>query len=148
MGNSCHYLSYVDNFVHGELEETERKEFEKHPPGCVECRNEIESLRELRHLLESAYAPSLDETFNYGVINALRSQKAIEGKKEIKIAVEDIVISLATLVVIMILGIQLFRSTTVSSVEMVGTLTNIEKSSLEQRSLSNDQVLELVMRSK
>ncbi len=148
MGNSCHDSIYVDGFVHGELEKNRLKEFEQHLAACDECRDEIESLRKLGRLLDTSYSYHLDETFNYKIIRNLNKEKKIEERKEIRIALEDIIISLATLLAIVILGIQLFNRPVVYPFEMSGTLTNIEKSSMEQSTLSHDQVLELVLRSK
>ncbi len=130
------------------LDKYELKEFEQHIVDCGECRNEVEFLRKLTGLLDASYSYHLDETFNYKVVRNLNKEKRVEERKEIRIALEDIIISLATLLAIFMLGIQLFNRPVVSPFEMSGTLTNIEKSSMEQSSLSNDQVLELVLRSK
>lgn len=148
MGNSCRYLVQVDSFVHDELGKNEKKEFEEHAASCSKCRSEMESVRRMKGLLDAAYEVKLDETFAYGVINALRKGKYVEERKGIRLAIEDIAISFATLLVIVLLGIQMFSKPALSSVEMAGTLTTIERSSLEQTTLSNDQVLELVLRSK
>lgn len=148
MKSDCQYIAYSDAFVHGELDEIERDKFNAHLGACEECRNEVKSLNRLAETLNSAYCADLDETFNYGILNNLRNQERAEGRKEIRIAFEDIVISLATLLVIVILGLQAIDRPTVSPVEMAGQLTNVERSSLDQENLSNDQVLELVLRSK
>ncbi|MCL4511673.1 MAG: hypothetical protein M1470_11450 [Bacteroidetes bacterium] len=149
MENSCHYSVYVDSFVHGELEESRPcRDFENHLATCNECKEEIKAVSQVKEALINSYSMQLDETFNYHVLNTLRKGKHFEERKEIRIAVEDIIISFATLLAVVLLGIQLFHNPKVSSVEMAGRLTNIEKSSLEQSSLSKDQVLELVLRSK
>ena len=148
MKDKCYNITYADSFVHGELDKSEQDKFETHLETCGECRGEVEDLRRLARALNSACSPRLDETFNYKILNNLRKQERAEERKEIRIALEDIVISLATLLAIVILGIQVFNRPVVSPVEMAGSLTNIEKVSVGPKSLSNDQVLELVMRSK
>jgi anti-sigma factor RsiW len=148
MENNCHYLMYAESFVQGELEEDKLYEFESHIANCAVCQNEIESLRRLKGLLNSVFSCELDETFNHGVVRNLRAEGKIENRKEVRIALEDIVISVATFLAIIILGFQLFGGPAVSPLEMSGTLTNIEKSSMEQSNISNDQVLELVLRSR
>ena len=148
MKNDCYYITQADGFVHGELTENEQIEFEHHLESCDQCRSEVEYLKKLSGGLNAAYSSRLDETFNYRIIKNLRSEGLAENRKEMRGALEDIVISLATLLIIVILGIQMFDRSPVSPVEMVGSLTNAEKISVEQQSLSNDQVLELVMRSK
>ena len=148
MGNNCHNLIFADSFVHGELEKDELRKFEQHIVVCDECRNEVESLKKLTGLIDTSHLYHLDETFNYKVVNNLRKDRHAEERKEIRIAFEDIIISLATLLAIVMLSIQLFNRPAVSPFEMSGTLTNIEKSSMEQASLSNDQVLELVLQQK
>ena len=148
MKNNCHNLIFVDSFVHGELGKDELERFENHIVSCEECRNEIDSLRKLKGLINTSHSYHLDGTFNYRVVNNLRKEKHAEERKEIRIAFEDIIISLATLVAIFVLGIQLFNRPAVSPFEMSGTLTNIEKRSMDQASLSNDQVLELVFQQK
>ncbi len=148
MGNSCHQLAKVDGFVHDELGAEEKREFEMHAASCDECRSEIEFVGRMRGLLDNAFEFKLDETFTYGVVNLLRAEKKVEERKGIRLAVEDIAISLATLLIVVLMGIQLFNRPSLSSAEMAGTLTSIEKSSLEQTTLSNDQLLELVVRSK
>jgi hypothetical protein len=148
MKSNCHNITNVDGFVHDELSKNERDNFVHHLETCGECRNEVERLRQIAAALNSAYSLHLDETFNYRIVNSLRKEERKEGRKEIRVAFEDIVISLATLLAIVILGIQIFDRPPVSQDEMMGSLTNIEKSSLQQKNLSNDQVLELVLRSK
>jgi thiol-disulfide isomerase/thioredoxin len=148
MKRDCHNTAFADDFVHDELSQDERERFMLHLETCSECRIEVEHLRQLAEELNAAYSPHLDETFNYRILNNLRKEELAEERKEMRVAFEDIVISLATLLVIVILGFQVFDRPTVSPVEMVGSLTNIEKSSLEQGNFSNDQVLELVLRSK
>ncbi|MCL5268598.1 MAG: zf-HC2 domain-containing protein [Bacteroidetes bacterium] len=148
MDNSCRFSVYVDDFVHGELEQSQRKSFEDHLASCGECRKELEAALRLKESLTASYLADLDETFNYKVINTLRTDGHFERGKEIRVALEDIVISLATLVAVVLLAIQMFRTPSVTTVDMLGRLTNIEKSSLEQPALSNDQVLELVLRRK
>lgn len=148
MENSCSYLKYVDGYSHGELDGNIRSEFEEHFSSCADCRKELGSVQGLRSALNDSCQLSLDETFNYSVVNELRNEKVGRPAKEIRIALEDIIISLATLLVIVLIGLQIFNKPKVSSVEMAGSLTKIEKSSLEQTRLSNDQVLELVLRSK
>ncbi len=148
MGNSCGYLKYVDGYSHGELVGNIRLEFENHLLSCADCRKESEFMRGLRSVLSDSFELSLDETFNYSVVNELRNEKVGQPAKEIRIALEDIIISLATLLVIVLIGLQIFDKPKVSSVEMAGNLTKIEKSSLEETHLSNDQVLEIVLRSK
>ena len=148
MKNSCGYLRYVDDYSHGELDGNIRTEFESHLPSCPDCRKELESVEGLRSALSDSFEVSLDETFNYSVVNELRNEKTIPPATEFRLALEDIIISLATILVIVLIGIQLFNKPRVSSIEMAGSLTKIEKSSLDQSQLSNDQVLELVLRSK
>ncbi|MGO9481238.1 MAG: anti-sigma factor family protein [Candidatus Kryptoniota bacterium] len=157
MGNSCDNFEskahrpsadIIDGFVHGELGKDELREFEAHLTVCDECKKETESLRKLKGLLDTSNSYYLDETFNYKVVRNLKKEKRLESRREIRIALEDIVISLATLLAIVILGIQLFSRPVIYRSEMSGTLTNIEKSSVEQTNLSNDQVLELVLRGK
>lgn len=148
MGNSCGYLKYVDGYSHGELDGDIRSEFEKHLSSCADCRKELETTLDMRSILTGAFQLTLDERFNYAVVNELRNAKAFPPAKEIRVALEDIIISLATLLVIVLIGVQIFNKPRVRSVEMAGSLTRIEKSSLEQSRLSNDQVLELVLRSK
>jgi hypothetical protein len=148
MENSCSYIKYVDGYSHGELDGNIRSEFERHLSSCTDCRKELESVEGLRSALSDSFEVSLDETFNYSVVNELRDEKAIHPAKGIRVALEDIIISLATLLVIVLIGIQIFNKPKVSPVEMAGNLTKIEKSSLEETHLSNDQVLEIVLRSK
>jgi Putative zinc-finger len=148
MENSCGYLKYVDGYAHGELGGNILSEFQNHLEACADCRKELESVESLRSAMVHSFEVSLDETFNYSVVNELRNKKAAEPVREIRIALEDIIVSLATLLVIVLIGIQIFNKPKVSSVEMAGSLTKIEKSSLEQTRLSNDQVLELVLGSK
>ena len=148
MENSCHYSQYADGFVHGELNDSEIKEFSNHLSTCSFCGAEVQKIANLRDSLNFAYQFPLDERFNYNVLRSLHQREQIKPIREIKIAFEDILISLATMVAIAILGIQLFGAPKVASVEMAGRLTNIERTSVEQTSLSNDQVLEIVMRSK
>ncbi len=148
MKNNCQYVPFSDAFVHGELNEDEHSRFKSHLEICKECRIEVESLNRLADTLKLSYTADLDENFNYGILRNLRNQELAGERKEIRIAFEDIVISLATLLVIVILGLQAFDRPSVSPIEMVGQLTSFEKSSLDQENLSNDQVLELVLRSK
>ncbi len=148
MGNSCPFFMYADGFVHNELSGDERERFGEHLLSCPVCNTEVQKLESVRESLEAAYTVRLDAQFNYSVLRSLREKKSNSPIGEIKIAVEDILISLATLVAIALLSIQFFGTPRVSSVEMVGRLTNIERSSIEQTSLSNDQVLELVLRSR
>ena len=148
MKNDCYNITHADPFVHGEMPPREREEFERHLDDCDQCRREVKDLRSLSENIDAAYSVDLDETFNYSVLNEMRNPGRLGGVKEIRLALEDIVISLATLIVVALLGIQLFNRPAVSPLEMAGSLTNIEKSSAEQQTLSNDQVLELVMRSK
>lgn len=148
MRSNCYNITYADDFVHDELNKDEQDKFKKHIETCDECRNEVGRLRQISESLNAAYSLHLDETFNYRIVNNLRQEEREEGRMEIRIAFEDIVISLATLFALVVLGIQVFDRPTVSQTEMVGSLTNIEKSSLDQENLSNDQVLELVLRSK
>ncbi len=148
MGNSCRYFAYVDSYAHAELSGEILSEFERHLTTCPECMRELGALKKLKSVLSEAFEAPLDQRFNYAVITELRTSNAPAPVKEIRIAIEDIAISLATLVVIVLLAIQLFNRPAVSSVEMAGRLNRIEKSSIEQSSLSNDQVLELVLRSK
>jgi hypothetical protein len=146
MKSKCYNFDSADGFVHGELNKDERASFESHIETCGACRDEVQRLRGLGGALNRAYSFHLDETFNYRIVNNLRREERAEERKEIRIAFEDIVISLATLLVLVILSIQIFDRPTVSPVEMAGSLTTVEKSSLEQANLSNDQVLELVLR--
>ncbi len=148
MKNSCHYSAYVDSYAHGELDENGRLELENHLVSCADCRKELKYLRDLEVALNKSFDVQLDERFNYSVISDLRKVRAPQPAREIRIALEDIIVSLATLLVIVLIGIQLFHRPKISSEDMVGRLTNIERSSLEQTSLSNDQVLELVLRNK
>lgn len=148
MGNSCRYFAYVDSYAHEELSGEILSEFERHLTACPECMSELGMLKKLKSVMNEAFEAPLDQRFNYGVITELMTSNAPPRAKEIRIAIEDIVISLATLLVIVLLAIRLFDKPSVSSVEMAGRLNSIEKSSLEQSSLSNDQVLELVLRSK
>ncbi len=148
MKNNCYYIPYVDSYLHGELDEEARLDFERHLPTCPECGSEIESLTQLKRLVTESYDIRLDERFNYNVISDLRKAKGAGAVREMGIALEDILISLATLLVIAVIIIQVFKRPSVSSAEMVGSLTKIERSSLEQSKLSNDQVLELVVRRK
>ena len=148
MDNSCRFSVYVDDFVHGELDRSQMQSFEDHVRSCTACKEELKDVLKFRDTVRSAYAAALDETFNYRVINTLRSEKHFERGKEIRVALEDIVISLATLVAIVMLAIRIFSTPSISTVDMVGRLTNIERSSLQQSALSNDRVLELVVRRK
>lgn len=148
MENSCRYLADVESYMHSEMNDSERLEFERHLHSCSQCLGEIEALGRLQKAMTDSFTVSLDERFNYSVISELRKARPAEPVKEIRIALEDIIISLATLLVIVLIGIQLFDKPKVSSVEMVGRLDNIERSSLQQAKLSNDQVLELVLRNK
>ena len=148
MENSCHYFAYVDGYVHDELHGKELIDFELHLGSCAQCTEEVANIGRVKDAVTGSFLFPLDERFNYSVISDLRKVRAPQPAREIRIALEDIVISLATLLVIVLIGIQLFHRPKVSSVEMVGRLTNIEKISLEQTSLSNDQVLELVLRDK
>ncbi len=148
MGNSCRYTVYVDSYAHDELSTDARAEFEHHIATCVACRSELESMLSLRGVINDSFMVPLDERFNYGIITRFRNQKSESPAGEFRLALEDIIISLATLIVILLISLQLFHKPKVNPVEMAGRLTNIEKSSLEQSNLSNDQVLELVVRSK
>ncbi len=148
MKSNCHNISSADGFVHDELTKDEQDKFKLHLETCSECRSEVERLNRISETVNAAYFVSLDETFNYGIVNNLRQEKRDEERKEIRIAFEDIVISLVTLVAIVILGLQMFDRPSISPVEMAGSLTNVERVSVEQQTISNDQVLELVMRSK
>lgn len=148
MENSCHYFAYVDSYVHDEMNGEERSDFEAHLGSCPQCTDELTNIRRVNEALTQSFALSLDERFDYSVVSDLRKARAPQPAKEIRIALEDIIISLATLLVIVLIGIQLFHGPKVSSVEMVGRLTSIERSSLDQTNLSNDQVLELVLRNK
>ncbi len=146
MKNSCRFSVCVDDFVHGTMKQSELRVFEDHLASCDVCKMELQSALRFKESIAASYSANLDETFNYRVVNTLRTDKHFERGKEIRVALEDIVISLATLVAIVLLAIQVFRTPNITSVDMVGRLTNIEKSSLEQPTLSNDQVLELVVR--
>jgi len=146
MKSNCHNIIFADGFVHDELDRSEQDKFMLHLETCSECRNEVQYIRRLAETLNTAYSPLLDETFNYNIVKNLRKEELAEERKEIRVAFEDIVISLATLLVIVILGLQVFDRPSVSPVEMAGSLTSIERISLEQENLSNDQVLELVFR--
>jgi anti-sigma factor RsiW len=148
MESSCRYSAYIDSYAHGELPTDARSEFEQHISTCAACRNELKEMTSLSNTLNDSFAVSLDERFNYRVVSALRDEKSETPVREFRVALEDIVISLATLLVIILIGLQLFNKPRVNPVEMAGRLTKIEKSSLEQSNLSNDQVLELVVRSK
>ncbi|HUI30882.1 MAG TPA: zf-HC2 domain-containing protein [Candidatus Acidoferrales bacterium] len=148
MKSKCYNVFRADDFVHGELDQSEQDEFKLHLETCDECRSEVEHLHRLAGTLNAAHSFHLDERFNYSVVSSIRQQRSVSEGKELRIALEDIVISLATLLVIVILGLQMFERPTISPVEMVGSLTNIERSSVDQETLSNDQVLELVVRSK
>jgi Putative zinc-finger len=148
MGSDCRYLDSTDGYSHGELAGDELAEFERHLNTCDICRTEVESIRRLKEGLNRSFESRLDQRFNYSIINELREKKKAGTGGEIRIALEDIVVSLATLLVIVLIAIQLLHKPRISSVEMAGTLTKIEKSSMEQTKLSNDQVLELVVRSK
>lgn len=148
MENSCHYFAYVDSYVHDELHGKELIDFESHLGSCGQCIEEVANIRRVKDGMTESFSFPLDERFNYSVLSDLRKVRAPQPAREIRIALEDIVISLATLLVIVLIGIQLFHKPEVSSVEMVGRLTNIEKSSLDQTTLSDDQVLELVLRNK
>lgn len=145
MKSNCYNITLADEFVHGELSPIERDKFVPHLETCTECQKEVRLLRQLGETMNAAYAINLDERFNYRIVNNLRKEENAEDRKEIRIALEDIVISLATLLVIALFSLQMFNRPTVSQVEMVGSLTNIEMSSVEQQDLSNDQVLELVI---
>ncbi len=148
MENSCRYFAYVDDYVHGEMNPDELQGFESHLGSCGLCTDEIGRIKSVRAALEESFAVSLDERFNYSVVTELRKTRKPEAAREIRIALEDIIISLATLVAIVLIAIQLLNRPKVSSVDMVGKLDTIERSSMEQTSLSNDQVLELVLRNK
>jgi anti-sigma factor RsiW len=148
MKNDCRNITLADGFVHGELDSDERDRFMLHLEKCSECRSEVNHLRQLGKVLNAAYFSQLDETFNYRILKNLRKEELDEERKGIRIAFEDMAISFATLLMILILGLQLFDRPTVSPVEMVGALTNVERTSVEEQALSNDQVLEMVMRSK
>ncbi len=145
MKTDCCDIAYVDSFVHGELGKDEQSKFNIHLESCSGCRGEVERLSHLAETLNAAYSAHLDETFNYSVINSLRASQRPSGVKEVRIAAEDIIISLATLLIIAIISMQIFDRPTVSSAEMAGSLTNIEKISVEQQTLSDDQVLEMVI---
>jgi hypothetical protein len=146
MKTDCCDITYVDGFVHAELDKTEQDRFKSHLETCGKCRREVERLSHLAKALNAAYSTHLDETFNYSVINSLRANLRPSGVKEVRIAAEDMVITLATLLIIAIISIQVFDRPTVSPAEMAGSLTNIEKISVDQQTLSDDQVMELVMR--
>jgi len=148
MNSSCYKVARADSFVHGELSQSEHNEYMLHLEKCNDCREEVKRLGQLGEALNNAYLYPLDETFNYRVVNTIRVQERTKERKEIRIAFEDIVISLATLLIIAVFTLRMFDRPTVSPVEMVGSLTNVEMSSVEQQALSNDQVLELVLRSK
>lgn len=145
MKTDCCDSTYVDGFVHGELDKAEQGKFKIHLETCSECRGEVDRLGQFAETLNAAYSTHLDETFNYSVINSLRASQRPSGVREIRIAVEDIIISLATLLTIAIIGMQLFDRPTVSPAEMAGSLTNIEKISVDQQTLSDDQVMDLVI---
>ncbi len=148
MENSCRYIAYVDDYVHDEMNPDERRDFESHLGSCRKCTEEIEKLTGIQSLLDRSFSVQPDERFNYSVVAELRKRQKPEPAGEIRIALEDIIISLATLMAIVLIAIQLFSRPKISSVDMVGKLDRIERSSMEQTSLSNDQVLELVLRNK
>lgn len=148
MENSCHYSAFVDDYVHDEISDRDRSEFERHLRSCRLCAEEVRTLGSMRQSLTDSFSVTLDARFDYAVVSSLRKEHQAGQTKELRLALEDIIISLATLLVIVLIGIQLFNKPKVSSVEMVGKLDNIERSSLEQTKLSNDQVLELVLRNK
>lgn len=148
MENSCEYSADIDGYVHGELSGRKLSDFEIHLQACSRCREGVEALGGLRDTLDRSFTLSLDERFDYSVVRDLRAGHKVPSGKELRIALEDIIISLATLLVIILIGVQFLSRPKVSSVEMAGRLDRIERSSLEQTSLSNDQVLELVVRNK
>lgn len=148
MENSCDHSAEIDAYVHGEIQGHRLLDFETHLQSCEYCRAEVRTLAGLKDMLTGSFSVSLDERFDYSVIRDMRLKPKSDSIREIRIALEDIIISLATLVVLALLGIQLFSKPQVSSVEMAGRLDQIERSSLEQTSMSNDQVLELVVRNK
>ncbi len=154
MGNKCYNFSpaahrsmdeVIDGFAHGELETDEQKRFEQHLTECKECREAAESLRRLKGLMETTYAYHLDETFNYNVIRNLKKESRVEEIREIRTALEDIIVTVAALIVIAIFGLQLFNQPTVSPFEMSGTLTTVERSSMEQANFSDDQIMQFVL---
>lgn len=148
MENSCGYISYADSYVHGEMDGRELSEFESHLSSCPFCTAEVENLVGIQRSIEESFSVSLDARFDYSVVTELRKEREKRPVREFRLALEDIIISLATLLVIVLIAIQLFDKPKVSSVDMVGRLDNIERSSLQQANLSNDQVLELVLRNK
>jgi len=148
MDSKCRLSEFVDAFVHDELDHERKSEFEAHLVSCSACAREVDTMKTMKKAMEEAHEVKLDATFDYAVVNSIRTGQHIRPAKEIRIALEDIVISLATMLAIVLLGIQLFNVPKVTAADMVGSLTNVEQSSMEQTSLSNDQVLELVMRSK
>ncbi|HEY9165052.1 MAG TPA: zf-HC2 domain-containing protein [Candidatus Kryptonia bacterium] len=149
MKNSCRYHDLADRFVHDELSTDERKDFENHIVTCSECSNETNGLLRLKAFVGSAYPVQLDETFNYRVLTSLRAERETSVAKEMPEALGDIAISLVTLLAIALLGLQLFSPTPrIAPVEMVGGLTTTEQLSLEPSNLSNDQVVEIALRSK
>ncbi len=148
MGNSCRYIADVDDYVHDEMNPDELQDFESHLGSCRICTGEIERLMRIQDLLERSFSIQPDQRFNYSVVAELRKERKPEPAMGIRIALEDIIISLATLMAIVLIAIQLFSRPKISSVDMVGKLDRIERSSMEQTSLSNDQVLELVLRNK
>jgi hypothetical protein len=148
MKSSCYNITLADDFVHDELNQSDREKFVLHLDKCKECQNEVAHLRQLGLTLNAVYSLHLDGRFNYKILANLRKEERAEERKEIRIAAEDIVISLATLLAIVIFSLQMFDRPDVSPVEMVGSMTNIERSSVGQQPFSKDQVLELVMRSK
>lgn len=148
MENSCDYSADIDGYVHGEIYGQKLADFEMHLNSCSRCKEEVRALGNLRDTLTQSFSVSLDERFNHSVVRNLRERRKADSVKEIRIALEDIVISFATLLVLVLLGIQLFSKPKVTSVEMAGKLDQIEQSSLQQTNISNDQVLELVVRNR
>ena len=148
MKNRCRYIADVDDYVHDEMNPDELQDFESHLGSCCICTGEIERLMRIQDLLERSFSIQPDQRFNYSVVAELRKERKPEPAMGIRIALEDIIISLATLMAIVLIAIQLFSRPKISSVDMVGKLDRIERSSMEQTSLSNDQVLELVLRNK
>ncbi len=148
MENSCDHSDDIDAYVHGEMQGHKLTEFETHLGSCSRCKQEVRALGNLRDSLTSSFTVSLDERFDYSVVRDLRDWRKRDSVREIRTALEDIVISFATLLVLVLLGIQLFGRPKVTPIEMAGRLDRIERSSLEQTNISNDQVLELVVRNR
>jgi|GEM_PF-5408418 hypothetical protein len=141
----CPFEKLVDDYVHGELADDQIHRFENHLLECKVCSEELSTIRFLSENLKSAYHVSLPYSFGANIIRNFKALKRGEAVFEIRLAAEDIMIALATLALVLIIALQIFKQPRISSEEIAGRLTPVEQASLQPRQMSKEDVLELVL---